>query len=116
MQSFKQYISEFYTIGHTRFYDANANRAKENLKGNTELEWHIDKGYSEKPPEYVALYSVDIDEDAGNTLFVDSRILEDIPDYYRDHNILKKMLKILDVNVPYLKGKQIFTSDSIKLS
>ena len=21
--------------------------AKENLKGNTELEWHIDKGYSE---------------------------------------------------------------------
>jgi len=59
--------------------------AKENLKGNTELEWHIDKGYSENPPEYVALYSVDIDEDAGNTLFVDSRILEDIPDYYRKH-------------------------------
>ena len=28
--------------------------AKENLKGNTELEWHIDKGYSEHPPEYVA--------------------------------------------------------------
>ena len=59
--------------------------AKENLKGNTELEWHIDKGYSENPPEYVALYSVDIDEDAGDTLFVDSRILEDVPDYYRDH-------------------------------
>ena len=38
--------------------------AKENLKGNTELEWHIDKGYSENPPEYVALYSVDIDENA----------------------------------------------------
>ena len=36
--------------------------AKENLKGNTELEWHIDKGYSENPPEYVDLYSVDIDE------------------------------------------------------
>jgi len=35
MQSFKQYISEFYTIGHTRFYDANANRAKENLKGGS---------------------------------------------------------------------------------
>ena len=59
--------------------------AKENLKGNTELEWHIDKGYSENPPEYVALYSVDIDEEAGNTLFVDSRIVEDIPEYYRDH-------------------------------
>tara|TARA_B100000035_G_scaffold282401_1_gene263927 strand:+ start:32 stop:757 length:726 start_codon:yes stop_codon:yes gene_type:complete len=59
--------------------------AKENLKGNTELEWHIDKGYSENPPEYVALYSVDIDENAGNTLFVSSRILEDIPDYYKKH-------------------------------
>ncbi len=59
--------------------------AKENLKGNTELEWHIDKGYSQNPPEYVALYSVDIDDTAGDTLFVDSRILEDIPDYYRDH-------------------------------
>jgi len=59
--------------------------AKENLKGNTELEWHIDKGYANDTPEYVALYSVDIDEDAGNTLFVSSRILEDIPDYYRKH-------------------------------
>ena len=63
--------------------------AKENLKGNTELEWHIDKGYSENPPEYVALYSVDIDEDAGDTLFVDSRIVEDIPDYYRKHKVDK---------------------------
>ena len=59
--------------------------AKENLKGNTELEWHIDKGYSKNPPEYVALYSVDIDENAGNTLFVSSRILEEIPDYYKKH-------------------------------
>ncbi len=59
--------------------------AKENLKGNTELEWHIDKGYSEKPPEYVALYSVDMDENAGNTLFVDSRILDDMPDWYRKY-------------------------------
>ena len=59
--------------------------AKENLKGNTELEWHIDKGYSENPPEYVALYSVNIDEGSGNTLFVSSRILDDLPDYYRKH-------------------------------
>ena len=58
---------------------------KDNLKGNTELEWHIDKGYSKNPPEYVALYSVDIDEEAGDTLFVDSRIVEDIPDYYKKH-------------------------------
>ena len=46
--------------------------AKENLKGNTELEWHIDKGYSDRPPQYVALYSVD----------VDSRITDQIPDYF----------------------------------
>tara|TARA_A100001011_G_C14295667_1_gene838299 strand:- start:1188 stop:1913 length:726 start_codon:yes stop_codon:yes gene_type:complete len=59
--------------------------AKENLKGNTELEWHIDKGYSENPPQYVALYSVDIDDTAGDTLFVDSRILEDMPHYYTKH-------------------------------
>lgn len=63
----------------------NRSKSKENLKGNTELEWHIDKGYSEKPPQYVALYSVDIDEDAGDTLFVDSRILDDLQDYYREH-------------------------------
>ncbi len=63
--------------------------AKENLKGNTELEWHIDKGYSENPPQYVALYSVDIDEDAGDTLFVDSRICDDISDYYKKYKNMK---------------------------
>ena len=44
--------------------------AKENLKGNTELEWHIDKGYSENPPEYVALYSVDIDKEESVILYL----------------------------------------------
>ena len=68
--------------------DERAN-AKENLKGNTELEWHIDKGYSENPPQYVALYSVDMDEDAGNTLFVDSRICDDIHEYYQKYKNMK---------------------------
>jgi alpha-ketoglutarate-dependent taurine dioxygenase len=63
--------------------------AKENLKGNTELEWHIDKGYSDRPPQYVALYSVDMDENAGNTLFVDSRITDEILDYYNKYRYLK---------------------------
>ncbi|BCU95216.1 MAG: hypothetical protein CM15mV8_0600 [Caudoviricetes sp.] len=39
---------------------------------------HIEKVFLNHPPEYVALYSVDIDEDLSNTLFVDSRILEEI--------------------------------------
>ena len=38
MKSFKTYISELYTIGHTRSYDASINRAKENVKtGHPEL-------------------------------------------------------------------------------
>jgi len=37
MKSFKTYISELYTIGHTRSYDAIANRAKQNVKhGSTD--------------------------------------------------------------------------------
>lgn len=32
MKSFKRYISELYTIGHTRWYDANAKRVKQNVK------------------------------------------------------------------------------------
>ena len=32
MKSFKRYISELYTIGHTRLYDASINRAKQNEK------------------------------------------------------------------------------------
>lgn len=37
MKSFKTYISELYTIGHTRSYDAAANRAKQNVKhGSTD--------------------------------------------------------------------------------
>jgi hypothetical protein len=32
MKNFKTYISELYTIGHTRFYDANANRMAFNRK------------------------------------------------------------------------------------
>ena len=32
MLSVKQYIEELYTIGHTRSYDASANRAKRNVE------------------------------------------------------------------------------------
>ena len=50
MKNFKTYISELYTIGHTRFYDANANRAKNNLKhGRTDpLDTIPHKGGAEK--------------------------------------------------------------------
>ncbi len=57
-------------------------KSKENLKGDTELEWHIDKGYSDSPPDFVCLYAVDMDHGAGDTLFVDSRICNDIPEYF----------------------------------
>ena len=60
-------------------------KSKENLKGDTELEWHIDKGYSDSPPDFVCLYAVDMDEGAGDTLFVDSRICGDIPEYFSKH-------------------------------
>lgn len=37
MNSFKHFVSELYTIGHTRSYDAGANRAKQNVKhGSTD--------------------------------------------------------------------------------
>jgi hypothetical protein len=37
MKSFKTFLNELYTIGHTRSYDAGANRSKENLKhGSTD--------------------------------------------------------------------------------
>tara|TARA_R110000744_G_scaffold98061_1_gene189414 strand:- start:3015 stop:3386 length:372 start_codon:yes stop_codon:yes gene_type:complete len=37
VNSFKHFVSELYTIGHTRSYDAGANRAKQNVKhGSTD--------------------------------------------------------------------------------
>jgi len=46
MKSFKTYISELYTIGHTRSYDAGANRAKSNLKHGSKDP--LDKMYGQK--------------------------------------------------------------------
>jgi hypothetical protein len=56
---------------------------KDNLKGNTELEWHIDKGYAKRPFDMVLLYSVLVGQDSGDTLFVDNRITDLIPDYFK---------------------------------
>ena len=63
-------------------------KSKLNLKGDTNLEWHIDKGYAKQPFDVVGLYSVDIDEGAGDTLFVDSRITDLIPQYFEKHKDL----------------------------
>lgn len=59
-----------------------------------DLEWHMDQGYKERPPEYIALYSVNIGDDAGNTLFVSSRICDDIPEYFKKHKDTKVKLNI----------------------
>lgn len=43
---FKQFVKELYTIGHTRSYDASANRAKSNLKHGSKDP--LDKMYGQK--------------------------------------------------------------------
>ena len=58
----------------------------DNLKGNTKLEWHIDKGYCVDPFDFVALYSVDVSENVPRTLFTSSRILDELPEGYADRN------------------------------
>ena len=59
-----------------------------------DLEWHMDQGYKERPPEYIALYSVNIDDNSGNTLFVSSRICNDIPEYFEEYKDTKVKLNI----------------------
>jgi len=44
------------------------------LYGNTNLEWHIDKGYTQYPVNVTGLYGLEIEGDVGRTLYVDNRI------------------------------------------
>ena len=55
--------------------------SKENLQGDIELMWHIDGNYKKRPYNITGLYCVDIDERA-DTMFVDNRIVDMIPEYY----------------------------------
>lgn len=44
------------------------------LYGNTDLEWHIDKGYTSTPVNLTALYGLEVEGDVGRTMYVDTRI------------------------------------------
>lgn len=59
-------------------------QAVDTLKGDTKLDWHIDKGYSSRPFDYVVLYAVDVSPNAQRTLFTSSRILDKLPDGYAE--------------------------------
>jgi len=49
------------------------------LYGNTDLEWHIDKGYTQHPVNVTGLYALEAEGDIGRTLYVDNRIECPIP-------------------------------------
>ena len=61
------------------FTDVTLEPSHHNLYGNTDLEWHIDKGYTANPVNLTVLYGLEVEGDAGNTLYVDTRIKCPIP-------------------------------------
>ena len=56
------------------FLDITLSGVHHELYGNTDLEWHIDKGYTQKPVNITGLYALEIEGDVGRTLYVDNRI------------------------------------------
>jgi len=56
------------------FLDITLTGKHHELYGNTDLEWHIDKGYTQKPVNVTGLYALEIEGDVGRTLYVDNRI------------------------------------------
>lgn len=66
---------------------------RDSLRSETELAWHIDGIYKERPYNITGLYCVDIDGRA-DTQFVDNRIIDLIPEYYEEY---KEDLAVIDV-------------------
>ena len=60
-------------------------KSKSDLRGTTELAWHIDGAYHHKPYDMVALYALKATEESGETLFVDTRIEDLYPEYFVKH-------------------------------
>ena len=56
------------------FMDVTLTGVHHELYGNTNLEWHIDKGYTQRPVNVTGLYALEIEENVGRTLYVDNRI------------------------------------------
>lgn len=78
------FINEWYEIAAQDpmdkiFTDITLNGVHHELYGNTDLEWHIDKGYTQRPVNITGLYGLEIDENPGRTLYVDNRIKCPVP-------------------------------------
>ena len=71
----------------------NPSNDKEDLRSESELAWHIDGMYKQKPYNITGLYCIDIDGRA-DTMFVDNRIVDNIPEYYKKH---KDDLAVIDM-------------------
>lgn len=56
------------------FLDITLTGIRHELYGNTDLEWHIDKGYTQYPVNVTGLYALEVEGKVGRTLFVDNRI------------------------------------------
>jgi len=73
------FLTEYYQIAPQDpmdkiFLDVTLDGHHHELYGNTNLEWHIDKGYTQQPVNVTGLYALEIEGDVGKTLYVDNRI------------------------------------------
>ena len=78
------YITQYYDISpqfpmDKIFVDILMTENSHELYGNTDLEWHIDKGYTSTPINLTTLYALEIEGDVGRTMYVDTRIKCPIP-------------------------------------
>lgn len=74
-----KFVMEYYEISAQEplgkiFLDITMEGKFDELYGNTNLEWHIDKGYSQHPANITGLYALEIEGNVGRTQFVDNRI------------------------------------------
>jgi len=74
-----RFLTEYYNIAPQDpmdkiFLDISLNGVHHELYGNTDLEWHIDKGYTQSPVNVTGLYALELEGDVGRTMYVDNRI------------------------------------------
>lgn len=74
-----KFMMEYYDISAQEplgkiFLDITLEGKFDELYGSTNLEWHIDKGYSQNPTNVTGLYALEIEGEVGQTQYVDNRI------------------------------------------
>ena len=79
-----KFVMEHYEISAQEplgkiFLDITLEGKYDELYGNTNLEWHIDKGYSQHPANITVLYGLEIEGEVGETQYVDNRIECPVP-------------------------------------